>query len=72
MRKTPSRSEDRIHFVSAKDFPVCCPPQDQPVWDMHPRVYLPLKQMKEVTCPYCSARYVLKTQKTQKSKGVSA
>jgi uncharacterized Zn-finger protein len=29
------------------------------VWNMHPRVYLPIEKTGEATCPYCGARYRL-------------
>ncbi len=49
-----------VYTVSKKDLPLSCPPKDQAVWDMHPRVYLPIEAEGEVTCPYCSAKYILK------------
>jgi uncharacterized Zn-finger protein len=45
--------------VSRKDIPLSCPrPQDE-LWNMHPRVYLPIEKTGEATCPYCGAHYVL-------------
>ena len=52
-----------VHYLSIDDFPVCCPPVGKELWNLHPRVYLPLKAAHEVTCPYCSARYILKAPK---------
>lgn len=46
--------------VSADDLPLSCPrPQDE-VWNMHPRVYLPIEKSGEEVCPYCGTKYVLK------------
>ncbi|WP_295405013.1 zinc-finger domain-containing protein [uncultured Thiocystis sp.] len=47
--------------VSRKDLPLSCPPPDAPVWNLHPRVYLPIEDEPhgEAVCPYCGARYVL-------------
>ena len=46
--------------VSKKDLPLSCPrPQDE-LWNMHPRVYLPIEKQGEAVCPYCGAKYVLK------------
>ena len=47
--------------VSRKDLPLCCPPPDAPVWNMHPRVYLPIEDAPshEAVCPYCGAQYRL-------------
>lgn len=47
-------------IVSFDDLPVCCPLPGQPVWNAHPRVYLPILKTGMATCPYCSAQYVLK------------
>lgn len=45
--------------ISRNDLPLSCPrPQDE-VWNMHPRVYLPIDKTGEEVCPYCGARYIL-------------
>ncbi|MCB1725377.1 MAG: zinc-finger domain-containing protein [Chromatiaceae bacterium] len=45
--------------VSRADLPLSCPRPDDEVWNMHPRVYLPIEKGGEATCPYCGAHYVL-------------
>ena len=45
--------------VGRKDLPLCCPLPADEVWNMHPRVYLPIEKTGEAVCPYCSAHYVL-------------
>jgi uncharacterized Zn-finger protein len=45
--------------VSRADLPLSCPPPDEEVWNMHPRVYLPIEKTGEAVCPYCGARYAL-------------
>lgn len=50
----------RYYEVTAADLPVHCPMDGASLWSMHPRVYLPLAEKGEATCPYCGARYVLK------------
>jgi uncharacterized Zn-finger protein len=45
--------------VSANDLPICCPSPGQKIWDAHPRVYLPVEESGEATCPYCGTHYVL-------------
>jgi len=60
MSTTPKSNPTNVHYVSAKDLPLSCPLPDHPVWNMHPRVYLPIKAEGKVVCPYCSAQYVLK------------
>ena len=49
----------RVYQVARADLPLCCPPPGQEVWNMHPRVYLPIEKTGQATCPYCGARYVL-------------
>jgi uncharacterized Zn-finger protein len=56
----PPRSE-QVKTVTAKDLPLCCPLPEDAVWNMHPRVYLPIEDEPdgEAVCPYCGARYRL-------------
>lgn len=51
--------QDRCIAITANDLPLSCPPQDNRLWDAHPRVYLPVEQEKEVICPYCGTKYIL-------------
>lgn len=47
--------------ITAKDLPLACPLPNQPVWNAHPRVYLPIEDHGgKIACPYCSTVYVLK------------
>ncbi len=50
----------RTYEVTQDQLPLSCPMNDSRVWDAHPRVYLPIETLGEVTCPYCEARFVLK------------
>ena len=56
----PQTEKIPVRTVTPKDLPLSCPPKDQALWDMHPRVYLPIEAEGQVVCPYCSAHYVLK------------
>lgn len=53
----PTKAE--IIEVTHEDLPLSCPRPDDEVWNMHPRVYLPIEKTGEATCPYCGARYQL-------------
>jgi len=56
---TQKPASDAVIEVSRADLPLSCPlPQDE-VWNMHPRVYLPIEKTGEAVCPYCGARYRL-------------
>lgn len=48
-----------VHRVKRADLPLSCPLPEHEVWNMHPRVYLPIEKTGEATCPYCGARYLL-------------
>ena len=45
--------------VTTADLPVHCPMPGTSLWDSHPRVYIPLDDKTEATCPYCGAVYKL-------------
>lgn len=49
--------------VKPEDLPLYCPTSSQSLWNMHPRVYIPLKESAngEAICPYCGALYRLET-----------
>jgi uncharacterized Zn-finger protein len=50
----------RRYEVTWADMPVHCPTDEMSLWNAHPRVYIPLKEIgDEGRCPYCSALYVL-------------
>jgi uncharacterized Zn-finger protein len=49
----------KVHAIKRADLPLSCPLPGQEVWNMHPRVYLPIEKTGEATCPYCGAKYVL-------------
>ncbi|MBK1648980.1 zinc-finger domain-containing protein [Rhabdochromatium marinum] len=47
--------------VQAGDLPLSCPRPEDQLWNLHPRVYLPIEQApdRRVVCPYCGAVYEL-------------
>ncbi|MGD2083489.1 MAG: zinc-finger domain-containing protein [Chromatiales bacterium] len=48
-----------VRDVTRSELPLSCPMPGDEVWNMHPRVYLPIEKTGEATCPYCGARYRL-------------
>jgi uncharacterized Zn-finger protein len=46
--------------VSRAELPLSCPRPNQKLWNAHPRVFLPIEESGEATCPYCGTRYILK------------
>ena len=55
---TPA-SHSKVIEVTKADLPLSCPRPGEEVWNMHPRVYLPIEKTGEAVCPYCGAKYRL-------------
>ena len=49
-----------IITVGRDELPLSCPRPGDEVWNMHPRVYLPIEKDGTAICPYCGARYELR------------
>lgn len=58
---TQANSETLIE-VDPADLPMHCPTPDAPLWNSHPRVYIPLGDSPDgsATCEYCGTVFVLK------------
>ncbi len=52
-------STDKSYQISREELPLSCPTPGQKLWDSHPRVYLPIEETGEASCPYCSAHFTL-------------
>jgi len=59
MTEVATRAAPQAIQVTRKDLPLSCPRPQDSLWNMHPRVYLPIEAKGEVVCPSCGARYVL-------------
>jgi uncharacterized Zn-finger protein len=59
MSEAPANSVRQVE-VTAADLPLHCPTPAMPLWDAHPRVFLPIENSGEALCPYCGTRYILK------------
>ena len=62
MTEAAAKPEDKnapVVEVSRGDLPLGCPLPGREVWNMHPRVYLPIEKSGDATCPYCGAHYQL-------------
>ena len=60
MSKAATQDVTQVIQVSRADLPLSCPRPGEEVWNMHPRVYLPIEKSGEAVCPYCGAKYVLR------------
>ena len=54
-----SMSESKKFLISRKDLPLSCPTGEMELWNMHPRVYLPIEATGHAVCPYCGAEFEL-------------
>ncbi len=59
MSNTAKAQAERRVEVSRDERPICCPRPGEEVWNMHPRVYIDMKDGEGV-CPYCGTRYLIK------------
>lgn len=52
----------QIIEITEKDLPLCCPMPNMLSWNYHPRVFLEIEKepSREIICPYCSTKYILK------------
>lgn len=58
VKSIPANAESRYQVTRA-DLPLSCPMPGMPLWNSHPRVYLPIEASGRAKCPYCGADYVL-------------
>lgn len=57
---TSTQSEENaVVEVSKSDLPMHCPTPDAPLWNSHPKVFIPLEDSGESACPYCGTRFKL-------------
>ncbi len=59
MSSTAKDTSKTVHKVTRDQLPLSCPLPGDEVWNMHPRVYLPIEKTGEAICPYCGAVYKL-------------
>lgn len=59
MKKNQPCGESWVE-VDPQDLPLSCPRQDDALFALHPKVYLPLEKEGKCKCYYCGTVYVLK------------
>ncbi|MCC2626230.1 MAG: zinc-finger protein [Burkholderiales bacterium] len=58
----PHANTEKSIEITQKDLPLRCPMPDMLSWNSHPRVFLEIEKTNgEIICPYCSTKYVLKS-----------
>ncbi|WP_419649161.1 zinc-finger domain-containing protein [Thiolapillus sp.] len=53
------KTQQREVRVSREQLLLSCPLPEEEIWNLHPRVYLPIEKSGEAVCPYCGTRYIL-------------
>ncbi len=61
MSEAAKKDVTQVIQVSKADLPLSCPRPGDELWNMHPRVYLPIEKTGEAVCPYCGAKYKLQS-----------
>lgn len=49
----------QVCYVTWQDVPLSCPTPRMPLWNSHPRIYLPIQESGLEQCPYCGTVYIL-------------
>lgn len=52
-------NSSNYYEITSKDLPLHCPMDGMPLWNSHPRVYLPIEETGDVRCHYCGALFRL-------------
>lgn len=54
-----SQSKSSVIMIEQNDLPLSCPRPEQSLWNLHPRVYIPLDDNGHGHCPYCGNQFQL-------------
>jgi len=58
--RTPN--ERSTYKISRAQLPLHCPTPEMSLWNSHPRVFLPIEENGQATCPYCGTEFSLKNE----------
>ena len=59
MKKTNEACSEKVYKVTQADLPLSCPMKKMPLWNAHPKVYLPIEKTGQAKCEYCGAEFIL-------------
>ena len=59
---------EKVYKVTTKDLPLSCPMKSMPLWNAHPKVFLPIEKTGKAKCEYCGTEFIL----TDFSSGLTA
>ncbi len=54
------KQASQVVVVTRADLPAYCPTEAMGLWNSHPRVYIPLEESPQASCPYCGTQFELK------------
>ncbi len=49
----------QTYQITSQSLPLSCPTAQMPLWNAHPRVFLPIEATGTAVCPYCGAQFTL-------------
>lgn len=52
-------ADQRAISIERERLPLSCPTPETALWNLHPRVYLPIEATGRAFCPYCGTQYQL-------------
>ncbi|OED37421.1 hypothetical protein AB833_23655 [Chromatiales bacterium (ex Bugula neritina AB1)] len=55
----PQKKAPQVVTVSKSELPAYCPTEEMGLWNSHPRVYIPLDESPQASCPYCGTQFEL-------------
>lgn len=58
-KKVKTGAKQKTIKIHQRDLPLSCPRTSAALWNLHPKVYLPIEETHDEVCPYCSAHYIL-------------
>ncbi|MCK5665085.1 MAG: zinc-finger domain-containing protein [Thiotrichaceae bacterium] len=58
---TANPNDKKQYDITTTDLPLHCPMPNMSLWNSHPRVFLSIKELGKIKCPYCGTNYILNT-----------
>jgi uncharacterized Zn-finger protein len=62
LQATGTPNDKNTVEVSRAQLPLHCPTLEMSLWNSHPRVFLPIEETGQASCPYCGTTFTLKNE----------
>ena len=59
MNQEKQACTEKIYKITTKDLPLSCPMKGLPLWNAHPKVFLPIEKTGRAKCEYCGTEFLL-------------